>query len=147
MVSSTRALPELVVLEGEGGAGQRPQTRYRGGFHRSRKRLGHDSKWFGLQEGLFSYFVLKIGCNISICNITAGCIFNHWLLHTKFGSFSRSWIKAKDMIYTPFVFVHWLIGHQGRCPNRRSLVSFLISPWCLCLIHILCLFPICIFVF
>ena len=30
-----------------------PGTRHGGGFHRSRKMLGHDGNWFGLQESLF----------------------------------------------------------------------------------------------
>ena len=32
---------------------------YGGGFHRSRKMLGHYGEWFGLQEGLFYHFVPK----------------------------------------------------------------------------------------
>ena len=34
-------------------------ARYGGGFHRSRKMLGHDGEWFGLQGDLFYHLVLK----------------------------------------------------------------------------------------
>ena len=35
-------------------------ARYGGGFHKSRKMLRHDSKWFGLHEGLFYHFILSL---------------------------------------------------------------------------------------
>ena len=34
-------------------------ARYGRGFHRSRKMLGHDGEWFGLQGSLFYHLVLK----------------------------------------------------------------------------------------
>jgi len=34
-------------------------SRHGGGFHRSRKILGHNGEWFGLQEGLLYHFKPK----------------------------------------------------------------------------------------
>ena len=38
---------------------QPPPTRHGGGFHRSRKILGHDGERFGPQEGLLYHFIPK----------------------------------------------------------------------------------------
>ena len=35
------------------------KTRHGGGFHRSRKMLGHNGEWFGPQEGLLYHFIPK----------------------------------------------------------------------------------------
>ena len=41
---------------------------------------------------------------LQFCILTAGCNFNHQLLHTKFCLVSVNWIKANGMIYTPIMF-------------------------------------------
>ena len=41
------------------GDGDGDSARHGGGFHRSRKMLGHDGEWFGLQEGLLYPFIVK----------------------------------------------------------------------------------------
>ena len=49
-------------------------------------------------------FELQPAVTLQFCNITAGCNFDHQLLHTIFCLLTVTWIKTNGMIFIPIMF-------------------------------------------